>query len=126
MKQDNDALSSFEDCLRVRQSKSPTHAHTAFVCHKLGSLPRSRADLTQIEYFLSLRLIFSEVASLRWGAIARSYFSLALALEEDGLFDEMREAKVQLHILLKSIKGFVNKEGLTEDFFQQLILFCHQ
>lgn len=58
--------------------------------------------------------------------MARSYFSLALALEEDGLFDEMREAKVQLHILLKSIKGLVNKEGLTEDFFQQLILFCHQ
>lgn len=47
MKQDNDALSAFEDCLKIRQSKSPTHSYTAFVCHKLGSLLRSRADLTQ-------------------------------------------------------------------------------
>ncbi|KAL7892939.1 hypothetical protein HDV64DRAFT_272909 [Trichoderma sp. TUCIM 5745] len=47
MKQDIDALSAFEYCLRIRQSKSPTHSYTAFVCHKLGSLLRSRADLTR-------------------------------------------------------------------------------
>ncbi|UKZ65996.1 uncharacterized protein TrAtP1_007180 [Trichoderma atroviride] len=50
MKQDA-AFSAFEDCLRIRQLKSPTHSYTAFVCHKLGSLLRSRADLTQAAIF---------------------------------------------------------------------------
>lgn len=57
------------------------------------------------------------------GAVARSYFSLALTLKENGLFDKMEKAKVQLHIPLKSMKSLVNKDDLTEDFFQQFVLF---
>jgi hypothetical protein len=60
------------------------------------------------------------------GAVARSYFSLVLTLEESGLFDEMEEAKIQLHIFLEIAEGLINTEDLTEEFFQRFVLLCHQ
>ena len=45
MKQDNQALESFEACLRIRRQKSPAHAYTGFTCHKIGVLMRARGDL---------------------------------------------------------------------------------
>lgn len=85
-----------------------------------------RVLLSDIRAFFKSAINILKDCESQVGAVARSYFSLALTLEENGLFDEMEEAKIQLHILLESIKGLVNKDDLTEDFFQQFVLFCHQ
>lgn len=92
----------------------------------VGSVRISRLNKLIFRVFFKSAINILKDCESQAGAVARSYFSLALTLEESGLFDEMEEAKVQLHICLKGVKGLVNNKDLTEDFFQQFVLFCHQ
>lgn len=91
----------------------------------VGSV-RISVSLSDTRVFFKCAINILKDCESQVGAVARSYFGLALTLEENGLFDEMEEAKVQLHISLKGLKALVNKEDLTEDFFKQFVLFCHQ
>lgn len=50
MKLEDKAFEAFDDCLRIRQQRAPSHRYTGYVCHKIGILMRERGDLNSAMY----------------------------------------------------------------------------
>ncbi|KAI0873975.1 P-loop containing nucleoside triphosphate hydrolase protein [Hypoxylon argillaceum] len=126
LRQDDEALKALETCLAIRQQKSPIHAYTGFTCHKIGTLLRSRGDLPRAATFFRSAIDILKDCESREGGTARSRFALAVTLEEIGDFDEAETYFEDVTAFMKKLGKAADRDQLTEESFEQFVLYCHR
>ncbi|KAJ8121792.1 hypothetical protein ONZ43_g1845 [Nemania bipapillata] len=126
LKKDDEALKALETCLAIRRQKSPSHAYTAFTCHKIGTLLRARGDISNAAVFFRSAVDILKDCESREGSCIRSKFALAVTLEEKGDFDEAETLFEDALAFMKNLGKASDRDQLTEESFEQFVLYCHR
>jgi hypothetical protein len=59
-------------------------------------------------------------------AVLRSKFALSKAFNEIGAFDEAKHLMQDITKALAALDNSINESDLTEDYFEQFVLYCHR
>jgi tetratricopeptide (TPR) repeat protein len=148
LKQHDEALRAFEDCLRIRQKLMATHSYTGHTCHKIGVFVRGRGDLQSAAYvtprplnifhcpsiplltlhrtFLRSALAILQPTEAHIGAKLRTAYALSDVLDDLGEFDEAARLTAEVERQLPELDSDLRGAVVDAKFFDRFVLYCHR